>query len=340
MSDLSTTYLGLHLDSPLVPSASPLCGTLDNLRRMEDAGAAAVVLPSLFEEQINHESRDLDFFLNHATYSFAEAQTFFPEPGAFRLTPAAYLEFVRRAKAALSIPVIGSLNGVSSGGWVSYAQEIEQAGADALELNVYFVPTDPYQPGSAIEQDYVDLLRDVAREVSIPVAVKLSPYFSNLANVALRLTESGAAGLVLFNRFYQPDVDLDTMEIVPRPTLSTPRETQALRLPLSWIGILYGRVRASLAGSSGVHSARDVLKLLLVGADVTMMTSALMSKGIDHLATVRRELEEWMLEHEYASVRQLKGSMSQQSVSHPAAFERAHYVRAVADFPAAAFADG
>ncbi len=333
MTDLSTTYLGLHLDNPLVPSASPLGRSLDTLRCMEDAGAAAVVLPSLFEEQINHETRELDYFLTHGTYSYSEALTFFPDPQLFRLAPHEYLEHVRRAKAALAIPVIGSLNGVSTGGWVSYAREIEQAGADALELNFYFVPTDPYLEGATIEQECLGLLRDVRREVGIPVSVKLSPYFTNVAFMARQLDEAGAAGLVLFNRFYQPDVDLDNLEIVPRPTLSSPAEPQALRLPLCWIGILHGRVRANLAGSSGVHSAQDVLKLLMVGADVAMMASALLRNGVEHLATVKRDLACWLDEHEYTSVRQMKGSMSQQAVTFPAAFERAHYVKAVADLP-------
>ncbi|HEY3059398.1 MAG TPA: dihydroorotate dehydrogenase-like protein [Chloroflexota bacterium] len=334
MTDLSTTYLGLHLDNPLVPSASPLSASLDNMRRMEAAGAAAVVLPSLFEEQINHETRELDFLLTHGTYSYAEALTYFAEPQSFHLRPDAYLEHVRRAKDVLSIPVIGSLNGVSSGGWVRYARAIEQAGANALELNVYFVPTDPYQEGSTIEQECVDLLADVLNEVSIPVAVKLSPYFTNLAAMARRLDESGAAGLVLFNRFFQPDIDLDALEVVSQPTLSSPADTQALRLPLCWIGILYGRVRASLAATSGVHTAHDVVKLLMVGADVTMMASALSRSGIEHLAVVKRGLETWLDEHEYQSVRQLRGCMSQQAVAFPSAFERAHYVRAVSASPA------
>ena len=302
---------------------------------MEDAGAGAVVLPSLFEEQINHETRELDFLLTHGTYSYAEALTFFAEPQLFRLTPDAYLEHVRRAKDALSIPVIGSLNGVSRGGWVSFARDIQAAGADALELNIYFVPTDPYMAGSTIETEMVDLLSDVVAEVSIPVAVKLSPYLTNVAHMARMLDEAGAAGLVLFNRFYQPDIDLDTLDLVPRPTLTAASDPQAVRLPLAWIGILYGRVRTSLAGSSGVHAARDALKLLMVGADVTMMASALMRHGIEHLQTVRDDLQVWLEHHEYTSVRQLRGCMSQQLVAFPSAFERAHYVRAVSASSAA-----
>jgi dihydroorotate dehydrogenase (fumarate) len=327
--DLSTVYLGLRLSNPLVPSASPLSRDLDGLRRMEDAGAAAVVLPSLFEEQIVHESHELDFFLTHGTYSFSEALTYFPEPHHFHLTPEQYLEHLRRAKEALSIPVIGSLNGVSNGGWIDYAGLIEEAGADALELNLYFIPTDPALSSVQIEDEFVDVLTAVKASVDIPVAVKLSPYFTNLAALAQRLDTAGADGLVLFNRFQQPDVDLELLEIVSRPTLSPAGDEQSLRLPLCWIGILDGRVRASLAASSGIHSAADVLKLLMVGADVTMLASELMLNGVDRLAAIHGELTTWLLEHEYTSIRQLQGSLSQRSVAFPATFERTHYVRAV-----------
>jgi len=269
------------------------------------------------------------------TYSYAEALTYFSEPQQFRLTPDAYLEHVRRAKEALRIPVIGSLNGVSSGGWVTFARDIQAAGADALELNIYYVPTDPYLEGSTIEQECLDLLSDVVNEVSIPVAVKLSPYFTNVSAIARKLDEAGAAGLLLLKRFYQPGIDLATLEVVSRSMLTSSSDPQALRLPLGWIGILYGRVRASLAGSSGVHAARDVLKLLMVGADVAMMASALLRNGVEHLATVKDDLRLWLDEHEYASIRQLKGCLSQQSVTFPSAFERAHYVRAVGASPVA-----
>jgi dihydroorotate dehydrogenase (fumarate) len=330
MPDLSTLYLGLHLRNPLVPSASPLGASLDTLRRMEDAGASAVVLPSLFEEQIIGNSREEDFLLSHGTYSADEAITYFDEPPGFRLTPDAYLEHIQRAKSALDIPVIGSLNGVSVGGWVSYAHEIEQAGVDALELNIYYVPTNPHLEAPAIEREYVDVLNAVVRRVTIPVAVKLSPYFTNVASIASKLDQAGASGLVLFNRFYQPDIDLDTLTLVSEPSLTSPNDGQALRLPLCWIGILYGRLQASLAASSGVFAARDVVKLLMVGADVTMMASALMRHGVEHLSTVREGLEDWMDQHGYASVRQLRGSMSQQAMTFPSAFERAQYVRSVA----------
>jgi len=327
--DLSTTYLGFRLANPLVVSANPLGRNLDNLKRMAAAGAAAVVLPSLFEEQIEHESQELDYFLAHGTYSYAEALTYFPEPHRFELTPTQYLDHLQRAKAALDIPVIASLNGVSNGGWIDYARSMQQAGADALELNLYFVPTDPGLSSLAIEDEFVDVLSAVKASVTIPVAVKLSPYFTNLAALAHRLDVAGADGLVLFNRFQQPDVDLELLEIVTRPTLSPVGDEQSLRLPLCWIGILDGRIRGSLAASSGIHTAHDVLKLLMVGADVTMFASELMLGGIDRLSAIRQTMTDWLVEHEYTSVRQLQGSLSQRSVSFPAAFERTHYVRAV-----------
>ena len=326
--DLATTYMGLRLSNPLVPSASPLGRSLDTLRRMEDVGAAAVVLPSLFEENIVHDSHEVDYFLSHGTYSYTEALTFFPEPNQLA-TPEQYLEHLRRAKEALMIPVIASLNGVSNGGWTDYASLIEEAGADALELNLYFIPTDPGLPSLAIEDEFVDVLRAVKRRLGIPVAVKLSPYFTNLTGLARRLDEADADGLVLFNRFQQPDVDLERLEIVPSPTLSPPGDGEALRLPLCWIGILNGRVRASLAASGGIHSASDVLKLLLVGADVTMLLSELLLNGIDQLQLIRNDLATWLVEHEYTSIKQLQGTLSRRFVTFPSAFERAHYVRAV-----------
>jgi dihydroorotate dehydrogenase (fumarate) len=327
--DLSTTYLGMRFTNPLVASASPLSRELDSLRRIEDAGAAAVVLPSLFEEQINHESHELDFFLAHGTYSFSEALTYFPEPHRFQLTPEQYLENLRAAKEALSIPVIASLNGVSNGGWIDYAALIQQAGADALELNLYFIPTDPNLSSAQIEDEFVEVVTTVKDSVSIPIAVKLSPYFTNLSALARRLDAAGADGLVLFNRFQQPDVDLDQLEIVSRATLSPIGDEQSLRLPLCWIGILDGRVRASLAASSGIHSAADVLKLLMVGADVTMLASELMLNGIERLITIKRDLTDWLLKREYTSIGELQGSLNQRSVAFPAAFERSHYVRAI-----------
>lgn len=329
--DLSTRYLGLRLRSPLVPSASPLSQSLDNLRRMEDAGAGAVVLPSLFEEQIVHESLELDHFLSHGTFSVAEALTFMPEPEAFSLAPDRYLTHVQRASEALDIPVIASLNGTANGPWIDYARQMQEAGAAGLELNLHVVPVDPFLSGSELEDNLVETLRAVKRSVTVPVAVKLSPYYTNLAFVAQRLDAAQADGLVLFNRFQQPDIDLAALELVARPSISPADDDQSLRLPLCWIGILAGHLRASLAASSGVHSASDVLKLLLVGADVTMLASELMLRGIERLAEIESDLVEWLTEHEYRGVGQLQGRLSQSCrVSFPGHFERAQYVRAVA----------
>ena len=333
MPDLSTVYLGLHLRNPLVASASPMWRSLSALRQLEDAGAAAVVLPSLFEEQIDAESHDLDRYLTHGVYSYAEAPTYLPEPKEFRLAPDQYLEHVRKAKAAVGIPVIGSLNGVSSGGWIRYAEEIAAAGADALELNIYYVPTDPFLSSLEIEDMYVDLLRRVKERLTVPVAVKLSPFFTNLASIARRLDETGANGLVLFNRFYQPDIDLDALEVVPRATLSAPDAPDAFRLPLRWVAILYGRVRADLAASSGIHTPQEVLKAVMAGASVAMMTSAILRDGVERVSVLLEGLRRWLDEREYESIRQMRGSLSQRSVAYPAAFERAHYVRAISDYP-------
>jgi len=326
MIDLTTHYLGLKLRTPLVPSASPLSQEIDSVRRLEDAGAAAVVLYSLFEEQLRQESLELDHHLSAGTESFAESLTFFPQPGEFRMGPEGYLNHIRKAKAAVNIPVIASLNGATVGGWTEYARQIEQAGADALECNIYSIPADVSMTSADVEQTYFDILAAVKSAVAIPVAVKLSPFFSSMANMAKRLDEAGANGLVLFNRFYQPDIDLEELEIKPNVLLSTP---QALRLPLTWIGILYGRIEASLAATSGVHGAEDVIKLLMVGADVTMLCSTLLRNGISHLRYIEQGLLDWMEKHEYESVRQMKGSMSQLRCSDPSAFERAQYMRAV-----------
>lgn len=329
MIDLSTTYLGLKLQTPLVSSASPLTQELSNIRRLEDAGASAIVLSSLFEEQIRLESQEMDHHLSAMTESFAEALTFFPQAGEFYLGPEEYLKHIQKAKAAVDVPVIASLNGATLGGWTRYARQIEQAGADALECNIYYIPTDTDVSGAVVEQTYIDILRAVKSSVSIPVAVKLSPFFSNMANMAKRLEQGGANGLVLFNRFYQPDIDLDELEIKPNVLLSTP---QALRLPLTWIGILFGQVKMSLAATSGIHSAEDVLKMLMAGADVTMLCSALFRNGIHYLTEVRRDLVRWMEDHEYESVHQMRGSMSQLRCSDPSAFERAQYMRAIKSY--------
>jgi dihydroorotate dehydrogenase (fumarate) len=326
MIDLTTTYLGLKLRTPLVPSASPLSQELDSIRRLEDAGASAVVLYSLFEEQLRQEAFELDHHLSAGTESFAESLTYFPQPGEFHLGPEGYLNHIRKAKEAVRIPVIASLNGATVGGWTEYARQIEQAGADALECNIYSIPTDMDMPSVEVEQTYLDILKAVRAAVSIPVAVKLSPFFSSLANMARQFDQAGANGLVLFNRFYQPDIDLEELEIKPNVLLSTP---QALRLPLTWIGILYGRMKASLAATSGVHGPEDVIKLLMVGADVTMLCSTLLRNGISHVRYIEQGLLEWMERHEYESVQQMKGSMSQLRCSDPTAFERAQYMRAV-----------
>ena len=326
MPDLSTTYLGLPLKTPLVPSASPVTKALDNLPRLEEAGAGAIVLPSLFEEQINFESLSLDHYLTHTSESSAEAMTYFPEPKAFKLGPERYLEYVRQAKQAVGIPVIASLNGVSSGGWVSYAREIEQAGADALELNMYFLATDPALTGEQVEDMYAALLAEVKKNIRIPLAVKVSPFFTSIPNITRRFVRAGAQGLVLFNRFYQPDLDLETLEVVPHLVLS---DSDELRLPLRWIAILYGRVHADLALTTGVHTAEDALKGLMAGAHVVMLASELIQHGLGRLRDIKADLEHWMITHEYDSVAQMRGSLSQIRCAEPAAFERAQYVKIV-----------
>jgi dihydroorotate dehydrogenase (fumarate) len=317
MADLRTRYLGMELRSPLVASSSPLTGSLDGLRRLEAAGAGAVVLPSLFEEEI------------------AEAS---PRPGAgpagqagYGAGPAAYLALVSEAKEALSIPVVASLNGVSQGGWASYASRLEEAGADALELNVYYVSSRPGLSGGDVEWHYLDVVRGVRRATRLPLAVKLSPYFSSMANMAGQLVEAGANGLVLFNRFYQPDLDIEAMEVQPALELSSSVE---LRLPLRWIAILHRRHRVSLAASTGVHTATDVLKVLLAGADVAMMTSALLRNGPDHLRPLGTQVRDWMDRHGFETVDQLRGLLSQRSVPNPAAFERANYIKTLASHSA------
>ncbi len=322
--DLTTTYLGLPLRNPIVPAASPLSRSVDTIRAMEDAGASAVVMHSLFEEQITHESRELDHFLSYGGESHAEALSYFPEADAYAVGPAEYLDKIRKAKEVVDIPIIGSLNGVSSGGWLSYAKEIEQAGADALELNIYYIPTDPRIPSQVIEQMYLDVVGDLAWKVSIPVSVKIGPYFSSLPRMAQRLGEVGAKALVLFNRFYQPDIDLEKLEVVPHLVLSTPFE---MRLPLRWVAMLYGRAEVDFAITSGVQTHEDVLKGLMAGANVMMMASELLRNGIGRIAEVLEAMQFWMAEKEYESVKQMQGSMSQKNVAEPAAFERANYMK-------------
>jgi len=324
--DLTTTYLGLKLKNPIIPSAGPLSRTLDSMKKLEDAGAAAIVMYSLFEEQIAHEAAEIEFYLSYGTESFAEALTYFPETAEYNLGPDEYVELLHKAKQSLGIPVIGSLNGISASGWIDYARKIEQAGADALELNIYYIPTDPLLTAEDVESRYLEVLHAVRQAVKIPIAVKLSPFFSSMANMARKFDLAGAQGLVLFNRFYQPDIDLEALEVSPNIVLSTP---QAMRLPMRWIAILYGTLKASLAATSGIHTAEDVLKMLAVGADVTMMCSALLKNGPQHIANVLTDVERFMIEHEYVSVQQMKGSLSQRAVADPSAFERANYMKAL-----------
>ncbi len=324
MIDLSTPYLGMKLKNPLVHSASPLSHDLDKMKELEDAGSSAIVMYSLFEEQIDSESRQIDHFLSYGTESHAEARSYFPEASSYRVGPDEYLEQIARAKKALSIPVIGSLNGVSQGGWVDYARRIQEAGADALELNIYMIPTDPRMTGPQVEQMTVDTVTAVRKEVTIPLAVKVGPFFSAMANMASRLKGAGADGLVLFNRFYQPDFDLDALEVVPHLVLSRSSE---MRLPLRWVAILYGRLDIDFAITSGVHIYEDVIKGVMAGANVTMMTSAVLQSGIGHVTTVLDGVRRWMEQREYISIDQMRGSMSQKNCAEPAAFERANYMK-------------
>ncbi|MFN2115054.1 MAG: dihydroorotate dehydrogenase-like protein [Anaerolineae bacterium] len=329
MVDLTTTYLGMRLKNPLVASASPLTWEVDSVRQIEDAGIAAVVMHSLFEEEITHESQELDHYLHRGSLSFSEALDFFPEVAALTVGPEHYLEQLRQIKDAVDIPVIGSLNGVSAGGWVRHAKLIEEAGADALELNIYYIPTDIDLTGKELENTYIELVQAVREEVSIPVAVKLSPFFTCLPNVSWLLVEAGANGLVLFNRFYQPDFDLDSLEVVPNLTLS---EESEMRLPLRWIAILSGRLDTDFALSTGVRSASGVLKAMMAGAKVAMMTSELLRNGPERGAEILADLQAWLEEYDYESIAQMQGSMNQKSVAEPAAFERANYMKALRSF--------
>ncbi|MFC2135532.1 dihydroorotate dehydrogenase-like protein [Bacteroidota bacterium] len=327
--DLSTSYMGIKLKNPIVPSASPLSESVDSVKVMEDAGAAAVVVYSLFEEQLSHESGELDHYLSQGTESFAEAMSYFPETTDFKLGPDEYLDHISKLKSSVDIPIIGSLNGVSSGGWIDFAKKIQDAGADALELNVYYIATDPSKNSTDVEKMYVDTLKAVKQNIQIPVAMKLSPYFSAMANMAKQLDEAGADALVLFNRFYQPDFDLEKLEVVPNLKLSTNWE---LRLPLRWIAILYGKIKASLAATSGIQNHEDVLKVMMAGGDIAMMTSELLKNGSGRITDILGNLSSWMEEKEYESIEQMKGSMSQKSVPEPAAFERANYMKTLQSY--------
>lgn len=328
--ELDTTYLGLRLRSPLVASASPLTGRLASLRALERAGAAAVVLPSLFEEEVEEESMRLHQRLEQGADSFPEASDFFPELEYDGYGPQKHVKLVAAAKDMLRIPVIASVNGVTPGGWVQYAQLMADAGADAIELNLYSVAADPWRGASSVEAGYLEVVRLVRGAVDVPLAVKISPFLSATAHFARRVVEAGADGLVLFNRFYQPDIDLDTLDVLPRVELSDSRE---LRLPLRWLGILRPHLPAtSLAATTGVHTAEDAAKALLVGADVVMMTSALLRHGPEHLARVRDGLVSWLAGREYASVAQLRGSVSHRAATDPTGFERANYLRTLASY--------
>ncbi len=324
--DLSTKYLDLDLSSPIVPSASPLSQNLDNIKLMEDNGAGAVVMHSLFEEQIDINSIEIEHFLTHGAESFGEALSYFPEMDSYQVGPETYLENIRKAKEMVDMPIIASLNGVSNGGWVKYARLMEEAGADALELNIYFVSTNPNLSSFEIEDIYLKTLYEVYKRIEIPVAVKFGPFFSSIPNMAQKMTELGAKGLVMFNRFYQPDLDIENFEVVPNLVLSS---SEDLRLPLRWTAILYDKIKADFAITGGVHTGEDVVKGILAGATVTMMAAELLKKGIPRLDEVTSELLFWMEKHEYESVNQMRGAMSQKNTKEPAAFERANYMKAL-----------
>ncbi|TVR61164.1 MAG: dihydroorotate dehydrogenase-like protein [Candidatus Competibacteraceae bacterium] len=327
--DLRTTYMGMELQHPIVASSSPLSGSVANIKRMEDAGAAAVVMFSLFEEQLKHESAALEHLMTAGTESFAESLSYFPEVEDYTVGPDSYLELLRQASEAVDIPIIGSLNGITNTGWIEYAQMMQQAGARGIELNIYYIPADLTTSSHEVEQRYIEIVKAVKTAVTVPVAVKLSPFFSAIGSMAKALDDAGVDALVLFNRFYQPDFDLETLEVAPNLQLSTPEE---IRLPLLWIAVLYGRLLASLGATRGVHTPVEVVKYLMAGADAVMTTSALLKNGIDYLTILRDGLKTWMEMHHYVSVRQMKGSMSQRNVADPTAFERANYIKTLESY--------
>jgi dihydroorotate dehydrogenase (fumarate) len=329
MVDLSTTYLGLKLKNPLVASASPLSEKVETVHQLEEAGIAAVVMYSLFEEQVIHESLELDHYLDYGTESFAEALTYFPNIGRYSIGSNVYIQHLSQVKKTVKIPIIGSLNGVSTGGWIDYARKIEDAGADALELNIYYLPFDPELSSTELEETYIQLVSNIKAKIKIPLAVKISPFFTGMANVCRRLVEAGADGLVLFNRFYQPDFDLEELEIVPNLVLST---SQELRMPLRWIALLYGHVQADFALTTGIHTAEDVLKTMMAGANVAMMASELLKHGPGRVAEILAELEHWMTEHEYESIKQMQGSISAQAMREPHALRRSNYIKVLNSF--------
>lgn len=329
MANLTTTYLDLQLKNPLVASASPLSEKVETVCALEESGIAALVMYSLFEEQIIHESLELDHFLDYGTQSFAEALTYLPNIGRYSIGPESYLQHLRRVKKAVTIPVIGSLNGVSTGGWIDYARMIEDAGADALELNIYYLSFDPKISSAELEATYANLVSNVKAKINIPLAVKISPFFTGMANVCQRLVEAGADGLVLFNRFYQPDFDLEELEIVPNLSLST---SQELRMPLRWISLLYGRIQTDFALTTGIHTAEDVLKAIMAGANVAMMASELLEHGPGRAAEILNDIEHWMTDHEYESIQQMRGSMSAQAMHEPHALRRSNYIKVLNSF--------
>ena len=326
---LETTYMGLKLRNPLVPSASPLSKEISNIRHMEDVGASAVVLESLFEEQITHESKELDHFLTQGTESYAEALSYFPDSDVYDFGPDQYLSHIQKAKEAVDIPIIASLNGVSVGGWIDYAKKMQDAGADALELNTYYIATDPNKSSQQVEDNYIEVLKAVKSAVNIPVAMKISPFFTSLGSMAKRFDDAKADALVLFNRFYQPDIDLDNLEVVPNLILST---SESMRLPMRWIAILKGHINASLSATSGIHTAKDIIKMVMVGADVTMLCAVLLKHGIAEIKNILADVVTWMEENEYESIEQMKGSMSYKSVVEPAAYERANYMKVLKSY--------
>ncbi len=327
--DITTTYLGLKLKSPIVCSAGPLSEKISNIREMEDSGAGAVVLHSIFEEQIEHDQLELDYQTTINSESFAEATSYLPTPFEFKLGPEEYLDHIRKAKEAVDIPIIASLNGKSAGGWIEYAKRMEQAGADALELNIYKLATDPNISSVEIEKLYLDILLAVKLNTSIPIAVKMHPFFTSVGWMSSQLDKCGANGLVMFNRFYQPDIDLEKLEVVPNVILSTP---MAMRLPLRWIAMMYGKINADLAATSGIYTAEDVIKMVMAGAKVTQMLSSLLKFGIGHIADVTTNLKSWMVEKEYESIEQMRGSMSYMNVEDPAKFERANYMKVLQSY--------
>jgi dihydroorotate dehydrogenase (fumarate) len=327
--DLKTKYMGMDLRSPLVVSASPLSENIDNIKKIEEFGGSAVVFHSLFEEQIISDQKELHYHMSRSSDFSAEAMSFYPEADEYRLGPEEYLEQIRKAKEAVSIPVIASINGTTKGGWTGFAKKMQDAGADAIELNIYNIPTNLELAGSAVEDEYVQVIKDVKSVVDVPVALKLSPFFSNMANMAKRFDEAGADALVLFNRFYQPDIDLEALEVTPKVGLS---HSGLSRIPMRWIAILYGQIKADMAATTGIHTGEDAIKMLMVGAKATMMCSALLKNGIQHLKFVESEMINWLTEKEYESVQQMQGSMSQAKNANPSAFERANYMKALSEY--------